>query len=182
MDFWDVFWLLLIFIPLLLIWGFAIIDIFRRDDLSGWLKALWIVIVILMPFLGTLIYLIFRRPGATPQERRAMDEASREFVAKYAPTDTAQQLSLLSDLHDRGKLTDAEFTAEKARVLDAARAAGPAGGAPSPSPAGGPGVPGAAAGGPAAGGPAATPGTPPAPPPSTPPTPPTRPAGFGPTA
>ncbi|MEV4411042.1 SHOCT domain-containing protein [Catellatospora sp. NPDC049609] len=165
MDFWDVFWLLLIFIPLLLIWGFAIVDIFRRDDLSGWLKALWIVIVILMPFLGTLIYLIFRRPGATPQERRAMDEASREFVAKYAPTDTAQQISLLSDLHDRGKLTDAEFAAEKARVLEAAR------GASAAPPAGT--VPGGGV----------VPGTPPAPPP--PPsggTPPTRPAGFGPTA
>ncbi|BCJ72551.1 hypothetical protein CS0771_20950 [Catellatospora sp. IY07-71] len=166
MDFWDVFWLLLIFIPLLLIWAFAIIDIFRRDDLSGWLKALWIVIVILMPFLGTLIYLIFRQPGATPQERKAMDEASREFVAKYAPTDTAQQLSLLSDLHDRGKLTDAEFAAEKARVLDAARAAGPA------TPAGGP--------APVPGTPPAPPTVPPPPPPSS--TPPTRPAGFGPTA
>lgn len=122
MDFWDVFWLLLIFIPLLLIWAFAIVDIFRRDDLTGWLKALWIVVVILLPFLGTLIYLIFRQPGATAQERRAMDQASREFVEKYSPSDSAQQLKLLSDLHDRGKLTDAEFAEEKARVLDAARA------------------------------------------------------------
>lgn len=122
MDFWDVFWLLLIFIPLLLIWAFAIVDIFRRDDLSGWLKALWIVVVILLPFLGTLIYLIFRQPGATAQERRAMDQASREFVEKYSPSDSAQQLKLLSDLHDRGKLTDAEFAEEKTRVLDAARA------------------------------------------------------------
>ncbi|MDI1459751.1 SHOCT domain-containing protein [Catellatospora sp. KI3] len=126
MDFWDVFWLLLIFIPLLLIWAFAVVDIFRRDDLSGWLKALWIVVVILAPFFGTLIYLIFRRPGATPQERQAMDQASREFVQKYAPTDTAQQLSMLADLHDRGKLTDAEFATEKARVLDAAKAVTPA--------------------------------------------------------
>lgn len=182
MDFWDVFWLLLIFIPLLLIWGFAIIDIFRRDDLSGWLKALWIVVVILMPFLGTLIYLIFRRPGATPQERQAMDQASREFVAKYAPSDTAQQISLLSDLHDRGKLTDAEFAAEKARVLDAARTGSAAPGA---SPAGGTPAGGPPAGGPptpptTSGTPPTIPGTPPAPPSGG--TPPTRPAGFGPTA
>ncbi|GAA2362921.1 hypothetical protein Cme02nite_41330 [Catellatospora methionotrophica] len=128
MDFWDVFWLLLIFIPLLLIWGFAIVDIFRRDDLSGWLKALWVVVVILLPFLGTLIYLIFRQPGATPQERQAMDQASREFVEKYSPSDSAQQLRLLSDLHDRGKLTDVEFAEEKTRLLDAARAHGAASG------------------------------------------------------
>ena len=119
MDFWDMFWLLLIFIPLLLIWGFALVDIFRRDDLAGWLKALWVVVVILAPFFGTLIYLIFRRPGATPAERKAMDEASREFVAKYTPPDSAKQLALLSDLHDRGKLTDDEFATEKARLMAA---------------------------------------------------------------
>jgi hypothetical protein len=129
MDFWDAFWLLLIFVPLLLIWGFALVDVFRRDDLSGWLKAVWVVIVILAPFFGTLIYLIFRKPGATPDERRAMEQASREFVQKYAPTDSDQQLALLSDLHDRGKLTDAEFAAEKARIRrpgDIGRDMGPA--------------------------------------------------------
>lgn len=121
-DFWDAFWLLLIFIPLLLIWGFAIVDIFRRDDLSGWLKALWLVVVILAPFFGTLIYLIFRRPGATPEERRSIDAASREFVQRYSPDSSAQQLQVLADLHDRGKLTDAEYTAEKTRVLSSASA------------------------------------------------------------
>lgn len=173
MDFWDVFWLLLIFIPLLLIWGFAIVDIFRRDDLTGWLKALWIVVVVLLPFLGTLIYLIFRQPGATPQERRAMDQASREFVEKYTPNDAAQQLRLLSDLHDRGKLTDAEFAEEKTRVLDAARAhdataddttaswTGPTAPIPPPADAGGPAEPGVP--------PAATGGS----------EPPRRPRGFG---
>ncbi|HZN75497.1 MAG TPA: SHOCT domain-containing protein [Micromonosporaceae bacterium] len=130
LDFWEVFWLLLIFIPLLLIWAFAIVDIFRRDDMNGWLKALWVVIVILMPFFGTLIYLLFRRPGATPQERTAMDEASRDFVHKYAPDNRAEQLSVLADLHDRGKLTDAEFAAEKARLTSAG--AGPTTGASAP--------------------------------------------------
>lgn len=119
LGFWDVFWLLLIFIPLLLIWGFAIVDIFRRDDLNGWLKALWLVVVILAPFLGTLIYLVLRRPGATPEERTAMDRASREFVQRYAPDNRAQQLQVVADLHDRGKLTDAEYQAEKARILGA---------------------------------------------------------------
>src|SRR6476660_3253398 len=117
MDFWDVFWLLLIFIPLLLVWGFAIVDIFRRDDLPGWLKALWIVCVVLVPFLGTLIYLIFRPPGATKEERDHIDQASRDFVQKYTPSDTSRDLKVLSDLHDRGKLTDEEFAQEKARIL-----------------------------------------------------------------
>ncbi|GIG68485.1 SHOCT domain-containing protein [Phytomonospora endophytica] len=120
MSFWDFFWLLLIWLPLMMLWGFALVDIFRRDDLKGWLKALWVVVVILLPFLGTLIYLIVRPVGATPAERDAIDEGSRAFVAKYTPDNSAEQLRVLSDLHDRGKLTDAEFTAEKARVLGAA--------------------------------------------------------------
>jgi hypothetical protein len=119
LDFWEVFWLLIIFIPLLLIWGFAIVDIFRRDDMSGWLKALWIIIVVLMPFFGTLIYLLFRPSGATREERVAIDRQSRAFVEKYAPDNRADQLRVLSDLHDRGKLSDTEFAAEKARVLNA---------------------------------------------------------------
>jgi Phospholipase_D-nuclease N-terminal len=59
-DFWDVFWLLLIFIPLLLVWAFALIDIFKRDDMEGWQAALWALCVIVFPFIGTLVYLIFR--------------------------------------------------------------------------------------------------------------------------
>jgi hypothetical protein len=92
MDFWDVFWLLLIFIPLLLIWAFAVVDIFRRDDLAGWAKALWMIVVILAPFLGTIIYLIFR------------------------PAEPSRALELLYDLHKRGKLTDEEYEAEKERL------------------------------------------------------------------
>jgi hypothetical protein len=125
-TFWETFFLFLIFLPLLLIWAFALVDIFRRDDLSGIWKAIWVAVVILLPFFGTLIYLITRPPTATPEERAAFDEASREFVAKYSPTDTASQLKVLSELHDRGKLTDEEFAAEKARLLDSSGTGAPA--------------------------------------------------------
>jgi hypothetical protein len=115
LSFWNVFFLFLIFLPLAMIWAFALIDIFKRDDMPGWLKALWVVVIILAPFFGVLFYLIFRRPGATPEEREALDQASRDFVQRYSDS-SAQQLATLADLHDRGKLTDAEFAAEKARV------------------------------------------------------------------
>ena len=133
-SFWENFFLLLIFLPLIMIWAFALVDVFRRDDMGGGSKALWVACIILVPFLGTLIYLITRPAGATPEERQMMDQASREFVEKYTPTDTAGQLQTLSDLHDRGKLTDAEFAAEKARVLGTAQAA-PGGGGAQASPA-----------------------------------------------
>jgi hypothetical protein len=121
-SFWENFFLLLIFMPLLLVWTFSLLDVFRRDDIGGGSKALWLAVVILMPFLGTLIYLLVRPAGATAQERQAVDAASREFVAKYAPDNAAAQLQVLSELHDRGKLTDAEFSAEKVRLLGASPA------------------------------------------------------------
>ena len=118
-TFWENFFLFLIFLPLAMIWAFALIDIFRRDDIGGGWKAVWVACVILVPFFGTLIYLITRPSGATKEERVAIDEASRDFVAKYSPSSTASELQVLSDLHDRGKLTDDEFAAEKARLLGA---------------------------------------------------------------
>jgi hypothetical protein len=116
-TFWENFFLFLIFLPLAMVWAFALVDIFRRDDLRGISKALWVACVILVPFFGTLMYLVVRPAGATEEERVMMDQASREFVAKYSPDDNASQLKTLSDLHDRGKLTDEEFAAEKARLL-----------------------------------------------------------------
>jgi Phospholipase_D-nuclease N-terminal/Short C-terminal domain len=116
-NFWDAFFLLLIWIPLLMVWAFALIDIFRRDDIHGFSKALWVACVIILPFFGTFIYLIARPAGATKEERVALDMQNREFVKQYAPDNAAEQLRTLADLHDRGKLTDEEFAAEKARVL-----------------------------------------------------------------
>ena len=116
-TFWETFFLFLLFLPLAMTWGFALIDIFRREDIGGFSKALWLTCVILVPFFGTLIYLIARPAGATQEERAMMDEANREFVAKYSPSNGMSELSQLADLHDRGKLTDNEFAAEKARLL-----------------------------------------------------------------
>jgi hypothetical protein len=115
-DFWDFFFLCLIYVPLMLVWAFAVLDVFRRDDLGGVGKAAWLACVVLVPFFGTLVYLIARPAGATLQERAALDDASRQFVARHTPDNRAEQLRVLADLHDRGKLTDEEFAAEKARM------------------------------------------------------------------
>ncbi len=108
-DFWDSFFLFLIFLPLALVWAFALLDIFRRDDIGGGSKALWVAVVIFLPFLGTLIYLIARPRGVTKEERA--------LIAEVKAQTSATELQALADLHDRGKLTDAEFAAEKTRVL-----------------------------------------------------------------
>ena len=116
-SFWENFFLLLIFLPLLMIWAFALVDVFRRDDMGGGSKALWVACIILVPFFGTLIYLVARPAGATREERQMIDEANRDFVARYSPANDVSELSALADLHDRGKLTDSEFATEKARLL-----------------------------------------------------------------
>jgi Phospholipase_D-nuclease N-terminal/Short C-terminal domain len=120
-TFWETFFLLLIFLPLLMMWGFAFVDIFRRDDIGGFSKALWIVAVLLVPFFGTLIYLIARPAGATAEERRMASGATPGYydtpTPAPGPPNAATQLEILAALHDRGKLTDDEFATQKSKVL-----------------------------------------------------------------
>ncbi|MFL5965885.1 MAG: SHOCT domain-containing protein [Gaiellaceae bacterium] len=116
-TFWESFFLFLIFIPLAMVWGFAVLDIFRRDDIGGFSKAMWVLCVIVLPLFGSLIYLIARPVGATLEEREVLESADRGFSPAYGPSNGLADLSALADLHDRGKVTDAEFAAEKARLL-----------------------------------------------------------------
>jgi hypothetical protein len=110
MDFWNVFWLLLIFIPLVMMWGFGVTDIFRRDDLSGGGKAVWLLVVLVLPLIGSLIYLALR-----PATHQAM--TGNVISSPLIPDPTTTQLQVLADLHDRGKLTDEEFAGQKGRVI-----------------------------------------------------------------
>ncbi len=98
-------------------------DIFRSPDLNGWLKALWCIFVIIIPFLGVFIYLIAR--GGKMQERKLQDAAQQKeafdsYVRETAGTsDVTSQLTQLADLKAQGVLTDAEFESQKAKVLAA---------------------------------------------------------------
>jgi hypothetical protein len=118
--FWTMLWIFLFFIWIwLLISIFA--DIFRSHDLSGWSKALWTIFVVIVPFLGVLVYLIARgskmREHAMQQAQQD-EEAFRGYVQDVASQPgTADQLSKLAELKDRGVLSDAEFEAEKAKIL-----------------------------------------------------------------
>ena len=120
------FWTILeIFLWVLWIWIliYVFIDIFRSHDLSGWMKALWFVFVLFIPLIGVLVYLIAR--GGKMQERamqdsRQRDQEFRSYVQDAAGSQTtADQLTKLADLRDRGVITAAEFEREKAKVLAA---------------------------------------------------------------
>jgi hypothetical protein len=120
--FWTMLWLFLFFLWIwLLIALFA--DIFRRDDLGGWGKAGWVFFMIVLPFLGALIYVIANGDGMA--ERRVKDvqaaqAAQDDYIRSVAGgggASTADQLEKLAALHDAGKLTDDEFAAQKAKLL-----------------------------------------------------------------
>ena len=117
--FWTMFefflWVVWIW---LLIWVF--IDIFRSRDLSGWAKALWVLFVVILPFLGVLVYLIARggkMHERAEQQAAQQDQALRAYVQESAGTSTADQLAKLADLRDRGVISAEEFDREKAKVL-----------------------------------------------------------------
>ena len=121
--FWSMLWFFLFFIWIwLLISLFG--DIFRSKDLSGWGKALWTIFIIILPFLGVLVYLIVR--GNSMQERALQDAANREsefrgYVQSVAGASggggAADEIAKLADLRDKGVITDAEFQAAKAKAL-----------------------------------------------------------------
>jgi ABC-type multidrug transport system fused ATPase/permease subunit len=114
------FFLFIIWIWLLIT---VFIDIFRSRDMGGGAKALWVIFVIILPFLGVFVYLIAR--GGKMHERAAAEAAQQQkafdaYVRQAAGSegaDTASQLSKLADLKAQGVITDAEFEAQKAKVL-----------------------------------------------------------------
>ena len=118
------FWTILeIFLWVLWIWVliYVFIDIFRSHDLSGWAKALWFIFVLFIPLIGVLVYLIAR--GGSMQERarqqaQQQDQQFRAYVQDAAGSgNTADQLTKLAELRDRGVITPEEFEREKAKVL-----------------------------------------------------------------
>ena len=118
--FWSMMWFFIFFIWIwLLITVFA--DIFRSHDLSGIAKAIWIIFVILVPYLGVFVYLIAR--GHKMQEHameaaKAQDQAMRQYVQSVAPASgPADELAKLADLKAKGVLSDAEYEAAKAKAL-----------------------------------------------------------------
>ena len=117
--FWSMLWFFMFFLWIwLLISLFS--DIFRSDDLSGGGKAGWVIFMVVLPWLGALIYLIARGKGM--QERAVADMAAREkatrdYIQGVASTSTADELSKLATLRDQGVLTSAEFDAQKAALL-----------------------------------------------------------------
>lgn len=109
---------------LLVAWIWVVIsvisDIFASKDLSGWGKGIWMFFVIILPWLGVLAYLIFRGDGM--QERftaaaKKANEQQRDYIQSVAGVSTADELTKLAELKEKGVLTDAEFETQKTKLL-----------------------------------------------------------------
>jgi ABC-type multidrug transport system fused ATPase/permease subunit len=121
-PFLDVLWTMIIFFCWVIwIWIVitVLIDVFRRDDIGGFAKAMWVVFVIILPFLGVLIYLIAQHDGMrerSMQQARAQRQQFDEYV-RDAAGGSAGEIAKAKELLDSGAITQQEFDALKAKAL-----------------------------------------------------------------
>lgn len=123
-PFLNVFWDLLIFFAwVIFVWIAitAVIDVFRRHDLSGWGKAAWVVFIVILPWIGVLTYMIFNHTGMTERrinERRAVQAQFDQYIRRAAGGGgPADEIEKAKNLLDDGAITPAEFDTIKARAL-----------------------------------------------------------------
>ena len=118
--FWTILWIYLIFAWFMLLFS-VIGDIFRNHEMRGFSKAIWLVVVILIPFLGVLIYVLAHGDEMSQRklaEAQAQDAAMRSYVQDAAGTTShADEIAKLAALRDQGAITDAEFATGKAKIL-----------------------------------------------------------------
>jgi uncharacterized membrane protein YcjF (UPF0283 family) len=117
---WDI---LIIFAWILFIWLAIIVftDLFRRRDISGWAKAAWVIFVVILPWIGVLVYLIFNHDGMAQRSEKQtqaaqaqFDQYVREAAGKGGP---ASEIETAKKLLDSGTISQTEFDAIKAKAL-----------------------------------------------------------------
>ena len=115
--------IVVIFFFVIWIWILVVIlsDLFRDHELSGWLKAVWVLFLVFIPFLTALIYLIARGHGMRERAIAQQAEAKKQFDAyvqqQAASASPAEEVAKLSELKDKGAITQEEFDAQKAKLL-----------------------------------------------------------------
>ena len=123
-PFMDVLWSMIIFF-FWVIWIWIVIqvlvDVFRRHDIGGFAKALWVIFVVILPWLGVLIYLIVEHDGMRERsvkqaqaQKEQFDQYVRDAAGSSGPSD---QIAKAKELLDSGAIDQAEFEALKAKAL-----------------------------------------------------------------
>ena len=117
---WTMFWFFIFFLWIMLVFQ-VVVDIFRSEDMGGGMKALWVIFVIVTPYLGVFVYLI-ARGGKMGERQMAMakqqEVAAKEYIRDAAgAVGPATELARLNDLRKEGVIDEAEFNAMKAKIL-----------------------------------------------------------------
>ncbi len=121
-PFGEVFWTIVVFFAWVA-WFWVVIsvfsDLFRRHDISGWGKAAWVVFVIVLPFLGVLVYLIAQHDGMRDRNVKQAQEqkAAVDAYVREAAGGSAAEIAKAKELLDAGTITQAEFEAIKAKAV-----------------------------------------------------------------
>lgn len=117
--FWSMLWFFL-FVAWIAVVFSVVVDIFRNHATNGFTKAIWVLFVIVLPWLGVLIYLIANGDGMAQRSMEVAqerDQATRAYIQQAASVSTANELQKLGQLHSQGVLSDSEFAAQKAKLL-----------------------------------------------------------------
>ena len=117
-TFGSVLWAMIVFFFwFMLIWMFigVFADIFRRNDLTGWGKAGWLLLIFIIPLLGILIYLI-ARPKMTAQDKEMM-AAMQERERRASGYSAADEVAKLAKLRDEGKISPEEYEQMKQQAM-----------------------------------------------------------------
>lgn len=91
-------------------------DLFRRRDISGWIKAIWVISWIVFPYLGVLVYLIFQGRSMAQRNVQQAEEA-RDELRRVVGFSVADELQKLDRMKTAGSISDAEFTRLRARLV-----------------------------------------------------------------
>jgi len=91
-------------------------DLFRRHDISGWTKAIWVIVLIIFPYLGIFIYLITQHRGMAERQSQRVRQA-REDMRHFVGYSVADELEKLERLKNSGTISNEEYTRLRARAV-----------------------------------------------------------------
>ena len=91
-------------------------DLFRRHDISGWAKAIWVIVLIVFPYLGIFIYLITQHRGMAERQSQRVQQA-REDMRHFVGFSVADELEKLERLKNSGTISNEEYTRLRARAV-----------------------------------------------------------------
>jgi uncharacterized membrane protein len=122
-NFWDILYLIIstfLFVTYLIILFHVVVDLFRDAQLNGFFKVIWLIGLIVLPFLTALIYVLARGKGMAERQLRAINQARSDteaYIRQVAAKSPAEQIADAKALLDSGTLTQQEYDQLKAKAL-----------------------------------------------------------------